>query len=181
MLSLILLSCVSSSTVTELCRISETGDSNYYLTKISRKPYENGKNVPRVGWTSPRPLNTQVTRVELLESLQLLFFQKCNLLRLSKSLFTTPQCRLLRYIRRDLLRELHSKRQMAADETLPIRFQSQIWPGLRTQVLAISIFYHIYWLQKSANLHSMRIVCDQLKEISKTILKSTRPMGFRKV
>ena len=32
---------------------------------------------------------------------------------------------------------------MAADETLPIRFQSQIWPGLRTQVLAISIFYHI--------------------------------------
>ena len=31
---------------------------------------------------------------------------------------------------------------MAADETLQIRFQSQVWPGLRTQVLTISIFYH---------------------------------------
>ena len=29
---------------------------------------------------------------------------------------------------------------MAADETLQIRFQSQIWPGLRTQVLAFLFF-----------------------------------------
>ena len=83
-----------------------------------------------------------MTTVELLESLQLLLFQKCKFLRLWKSLFITPHNRVLRCIHRNLLRELHSKRQMAADETLQIRFQSQVWPGLRTQVLTISIFYH---------------------------------------
>ena len=58
--------------------------------------------------------------------------------------------------------ELHSEGQMATDETVQIRFQSQIWPGLRTQVLTISIFYKFTGYRHHSSLK--RIVCDQSKE-----------------